>query len=120
MYYFSCINFQPISIVFEDREVPVSQIDPGWTFFSNHGHIYFLLATNEDIVVREIALRVGITERSVMGLLQDLEEAGYIKRQKVGRTNKYKIVPKKTLRHPLESNVLLKDLVTLINDAKNK
>ena len=97
----------------------MTQNETRWTFFSNHGHVYFLLATNEEIVVREIALKVGITERSIMGILQDLEEAGYIKRQKVGRTNKYKIVPKKTLRHPLESDVLLLDLVKLIEKAKS-
>lgn len=96
----------------------MSQSDSDWTFFSNHGHVYFLLATNENIVVREIALRVGVTERSIMGILQDLEEADYIEREKVGRSNKYKIVPKKTLRHPLESDVLLKDLVNLIKTAK--
>lgn len=94
--------------------------EQSWTFFSNHGHVYFLLATNDDIVVREIAHKVGITERSVLGILQNLEDAGYIHRQKIGRSNKYKIVPKKTLRHPLESDVLLKDLVDLIKVAKNK
>ncbi len=98
----------------------MSQNEANWTFFSNHSHVYFLLATNADIVVREIALNVGITERSVMGILQDLEQAGYIEREKVGRTNKYKIIPKKTLRHPLESNVLLKDLVKLIKEAQKK
>jgi len=91
-----------------------------WTFFSNHGHVYFLLATHEDIVVREIALKVGITERTVLGIIQDLEEAGYIKREKIGRSNRYKIVPKKNLRHPLESNVQVKDLVDLIKSAKSK
>ena len=97
----------------------MDQVDTGWTFFSNHGHVYFLLATNEDIVVREIAIKVGITERSVLGIIQDLDQAGYIKREKVGRSNKYKIVPKKTLRHPLESNVQLKELVDLITKAKS-
>lgn len=98
----------------------MDKTESNWTFFSNHGHVYFLLATNEDIVVREIALRVGITERSVMGILQNLEDSGYISRLKVGRTNHYKIVPRKTLRHPLESDVLLKDLVELIRGAKGK
>lgn len=95
-----------------------SQNEIGWTFFSNHGHVYFLLATNENIVLREVALRVGVTERSVLGIVQDLENAGYIKREKIGRSNRYRIVPKKTLRHPLESNVQLKDLVKLIEEAK--
>tara|TARA_Y100001935_G_C17308246_1_gene513866 strand:+ start:2647 stop:2958 length:312 start_codon:yes stop_codon:yes gene_type:complete len=89
-----------------------------WTFFSNHGHVYFLLAANENLVVREIALKVGITERSVLGIIQDLEDAGYVKREKIGRSNRYKIVSKKTLRHPLESNVQLKDLVQLLKNAK--
>lgn len=91
----------------------------GWTFFSNHAHVYFLLAINEGIVVREIAIKVGITERSVLGIIQDLEETGYIKREKVGRSNRYKIVAKKTLRHPLESNVQLKDLIALIQNTKS-
>lgn len=91
-----------------------------WTFFSNHGHVYFILATNENIVLREVALRVGITERSVLAIVQDLEEAGYITREKIGRSNRYKIQPKKTLRHPLESNVQVKDLVNLIKEAKEK
>jgi DNA-binding MarR family transcriptional regulator len=96
----------------------LNQNETGWTFFSNHGHIYFILASNEDITVREIALKVGITERSVLGIIQEIEEAGYIKREKIGRSNRYKIVPKKMLRHPLESNVQIKDLVEIIKSAK--
>lgn len=90
-----------------------------WTFFSNHGHVYFLLATNPDIILREVAAQVGITERSVQGIVHDLEDAGYIKKEKIGRTNKYKIVPEKTLRHPLEKNVLLQKLIRIISQAKN-
>lgn len=97
----------------------MKQGDIGWTFFSNHAHVYFILSSNEAILLREVALRVGITERSVIGIVQDLEEAGYIKREKIGRSNQYRIVPKKTLRHPLESNVEIIDLVHLINKAKS-
>lgn len=93
-------------------------MEAGWTFFSNHGHVYFLLALKEDITIREMAIRVGVTERSVLAIVQDLESAEYIKREKVGRSNRYKILAKKTLRHPLESNVQLKDLVALIKNAK--
>ena len=56
------------------------------------------------------------TERTVHWILQDLEDAGYIKRGKVGRTNKYKISPKKKLRHPLESEVKLSDLISLLSE----
>ncbi|AYF43804.1 hypothetical protein BALOs_0794 [Halobacteriovorax sp. BALOs_7] len=40
-------------------------------------------------------------------------------KEKVGRSNRYKIVPKKTLRHSLESNVQLQDLIDLITKTKN-
>lgn len=95
----------------------MSQVEPGWTFLSNHGHVYFLLAVDQNIVVREIASKVGITERFALSIIQDLENAGYIKREKVGRSNHYTILPKKNLRHPLESKVQLKNLVSLIEKA---
>lgn len=85
-----------------------------WTFFSNHGHVYFLLALNENITLREVANEVGVTERTVLGIVQDLETEGYLKRKKVGRSNRYTIVSHKRLRHSLESNVRLKDLIDLI------
>lgn len=91
-----------------------------WTFFSNHGHVYFLLATQQEIVLREVAAQVGITERAVQGIVHDLENAGYLKKEKVGRQNRYKIVNNKTLRHPLENNVQLKELVKLISLGKKK
>lgn len=99
--------------------IKLSQNDASWTFFSNYGHVYFLLANNKDMVLREVALQVGITERSVNGIVRDLEKAGYIVKEKVGRSNRYKIVPGKTLRHPLESNVKLKDLVALMQQAND-
>lgn len=92
----------------------MEQKERSWTFFSNHGHIYLLLAGMGDMTVREIANKVGITERSALSIIQDLEEADYIRREKVGRSNRYKILAKKTLRHPLESNVQLKELVELV------
>jgi DNA-binding MarR family transcriptional regulator len=92
--------------------------DSKWTFFSNYGHVYFLLAMNKDLIVREIAVKVGITERSVQGIIQELEGAGYISKEKVGRSNRYSVVADTTLRHHLEGNVKTKDLVSLIKKAK--
>lgn len=91
-----------------------------WTFFSNHGHVYFILATQEDVTLRQVANMVGITERAVQRIVQDLEEGNYIIREKQGRSNRYTITKDKTLRHPLEKNVLLKDLTKLIQSAKKK
>ena len=90
-----------------------------WTFFSNYAHIYFLLALEENLTVREISQRVGITERSALAIIHDLEEDKYINRTKAGRNNIYKIIPNKSLKHPLESKVRLKDIVELIKNANS-
>ena len=81
-----------------------------WTFFTNHPHVYFLLSTLIEISVKDIARCVGISERTVLGILRDLEQSDYIKREKLGRANRYIIAANNRLRHPLESKVALKDL----------
>lgn len=95
--------------------------NPKWTFFSNHGHVYFLIALRDgEITVREIAQKVGITERTVQGIIQDLEEGDYIEKQKQGRSNLYKVVSGKTLRHSLEKNIQLNELTEIIRRGQGK
>ncbi|MEZ6130819.1 MAG: winged helix-turn-helix transcriptional regulator [Planctomycetaceae bacterium] len=85
-----------------------------WTFLSNHAHVLITLYANPDLVLREVALKVGITERGVQRILQDLEEEGFIRREKVGRRNHYQIVTDQSLRHPLESHRTIGDLLRLV------
>ncbi|MCB0329393.1 MAG: winged helix-turn-helix domain-containing protein [Bdellovibrionales bacterium] len=85
-----------------------------WTFFSNHAHVYFLLARKSEIVMREIAQEVGITERAVQGIVDDLESEGYITKEPLGRTYRYHTVAGMSLRHKLELSVQLDDLTRII------
>lgn len=55
-----------------------------WTFLTNHTHVLALLYANPDIILREVAVEVGITERAVQRIIFDLEEGGFIKREKMG------------------------------------
>ncbi len=89
---------------------------PGWTFLSNHGHVLVALATDPDLRMREVADLVGITERSVQLIVRDLEQAGYVERERVGRRNHYTVVPSTTLRHELEAHVRVADLLGLVTD----
>jgi DNA-binding MarR family transcriptional regulator len=91
-----------------------------WTFFTNHGHVYFLLATKEKITLREVSDLVGITERSVAAIVGDLEKEKYIKKIKVGRSNSYRVLPKKRLKHPLESGVELGHLTEVISGVSRR
>jgi DNA-binding MarR family transcriptional regulator len=81
-----------------------------WTFFTNHSHVIFLLAADPECTIRDMALKVGITERAVQNIIQDLEAGGYVSRTKVGRNNKYKVNLKKELRHPIENHRKLSDI----------
>jgi DNA-binding MarR family transcriptional regulator len=86
-----------------------------WTFLSNHGHVLMCLAADPDARLRDIADRVGITERTVFGIVEGLEEAGIVTREKLGRRNTYRIDRTAHLRHPIESSRTVGDLIELLN-----
>lgn len=85
-----------------------------WTFMTNHTHVLAILHANPELVLREVAVSVGITERAVQRIVQDLEEGGFIHREKVGRKNRYQVITDKSLRHPIESHRNIGDLLKLI------
>ena len=76
----------------------------GWTFLTNHGHVLVTLAREPDLRLRDVAARVGITERAAQAIVADLVAEGYVRRRRVGRRNAYSIDPSRRLRHPLESS----------------
>jgi DNA-binding IclR family transcriptional regulator len=63
----------------------------GWTFLTNHAQVLLCIARDPGIRLRDIADRVGITERSAYGIVLDLADARYIVKEKVGRRNHYQI-----------------------------
>lgn len=73
-----------------------------WTLLSNHGHVLLCIARNPDARLKDIADRVGITERAAHQIVSDLEETGYITREKVGRRNHYMVHPDRPMRHPMQ------------------
>jgi len=85
-----------------------------WTFLTNHAHVLIVLHSDPEMVLREVAVRVGITERAVQRIVQDLEEQGFIVREKVGRQNRYQVISDKSLRHPIEEHRQIGDLLKLI------
>ena len=85
-----------------------------WTFLTNHAHVLAVLDSNPEIVLRQVAACVGITERAVQRIIQDLEECGFIKRERVGRQNRYRVRKSQPLRHPIEAHRTIGDLLRLI------
>lgn len=86
----------------------------GWTFLTNHAHVLICLARDPETVLKTVAAKVGITERAVQRIVSELEEGGYLLREKDGRRNRYTLLTAKSLRHSIESNCNVKALVDLI------
>lgn len=95
-----------------------SQVVPGWTFLSNHTHVMVCLAGNADLTLRDIAQIIGITERAVHRIVSELEEAGALTRERVGRRNVYCIHPELHLRHPLESHCTIGEILKLLTKKR--
>lgn len=90
---------------------------PGkWTFLTNHTHVLLALSADPDARLRDIAERVGITERATQLIVKDLTTDGYVTKIKVGRRNSYTVTSGRTFRHPAESEVGLDDLLKIFRD----
>lgn len=72
-----------------------------WSFLTNHAWVLLCIAHDPGVRLRDIAARVGITERTAYGIVTDLTEAGYVVKQKDGRRNRYQIQAHLPLRRPL-------------------
>ncbi len=87
---------------------------PGWKFLSNHAHVLLCIAQEPEMRLREVADRVGITERAVLRIVADLEGGGYLSRSREGRRNHYEVHLDRPLRHSVESHCEVGALLNLI------
>jgi predicted transcriptional regulator len=74
---------------------------PTWVFLTNHAHVLLCIARDPDTRTRDIADRVGITERAAQRIVSDLVAEGYLTRTRVGRRNRYAVNRHGHLRHPV-------------------
>jgi DNA-binding transcriptional ArsR family regulator len=88
-----------------------------WTFITSHAQVLLALAREPTATVSKLAAAAEITERSAYRILADLQQAGYVRRRKVGRNNAYEINPSLPLRDPTVENERVRDLLSLASDA---
>lgn len=91
-----------------------------WTFLTNHARVLIVITRNPQTRLRDIADTIGITERAAQTIVNDLEEAGYIARTKVGRRNHYSVDPTRPFRHPADADHRVEGLLTLFADHDDK
>ncbi|MEO8696572.1 MAG: winged helix-turn-helix domain-containing protein [Acidimicrobiales bacterium] len=87
---------------------------PGWTFLTNHAQVLVCIADEPDIRGRDIAARVGITERAAQSIITDLVECGYVTRTREGRRNRYAVNREGRLRHPMQIDHTIGELLAAL------
>jgi DNA-binding transcriptional ArsR family regulator len=62
-----------------------------WSLLTNHARALLFIARDPDARLRDLALGLGVTERTAYGIVADLTDAGYLVKEKEGRRNRYQI-----------------------------
>jgi hypothetical protein len=86
-----------------------------WTFLTNHAHVLLAISRNPELRQREIGDLVGITEGAVQRIVHELERDGYLARERVGRRNRYSVIAGRPLRHPLDDEHTVAEIISLLN-----
>jgi len=86
-----------------------------WSFLTNHSHVLFCLSQDPGLTLRDVATKVGITERAVQRIVLELEAGGVLTRMREGRRNRYTIDPSVPLRHSLESHRTVGELLAALS-----
>ena len=94
-----------------------------WSFLTGHASVMLHIAGRADDTLREIAARIGLTERTTASIVSDLRQAGYIKVTRRGRQSHYRVNTNKHLRRPAHSKAKVGDLIdalkVLIEDKES-
>lgn len=87
---------------------------PRWDFLTNHAHVLLCISHDPGIRLRDIAARVGITERTAHKILSELIDEGYVKRERQGRRNHYAVESEQALPHPLVKDRRVGELIDVL------
>jgi DNA-binding IclR family transcriptional regulator len=87
---------------------------PGFVFLTNHAHVLLLIARETDLRMRELATEVGITERAVQRIVEELTSSGYLIVTKDGRRNRYQVREELLVGHRVASQRTVGELVRFV------
>ena len=91
-----------------------------WRFLTNYGLTLVCIAADPGLRMRDIADRVGITERAAHRIVSALVEAGYVAKQRTGRRNSYEVRQDQPLRLPLERDLQLGSLLAAVSETRDQ
>ena len=89
-----------------------------WSFLTNHARVLLCIAHDPDARLRDIAASLGITERSVYGIVTDLTAAGYVVKHRDGRRSRYQIQAHLPLPEPASKEPAIGEVLALLMDNR--
>ncbi len=88
--------------------------DHEWRFLTNHAQVLTCIGADPSVRLRDIAVTVGVTERTAAQLVDDLVQAGYLTKTRDGRRNTYQVHDELPLRHHLHRHHTVGDLIRFL------
>jgi len=85
-----------------------------WTSLTNHAYVLLVLAREPDIRLRELVVRVGISERATQRIVAELEHADDVAVRRVGQRNEYSVKRDRPPRHPTERRHCVGELLRVV------
>ncbi len=91
-----------------------------WSFLTNHSRVLLCIAHDPGIRLRDIAIMLGITERTAFAIIDDLIAAGYVVKDKEGRRNRYSIQTELPLGEVVGRERTIGEVLELLVDATKR
>ena len=85
-----------------------------WRFLTSHARVLMCIARDPGARLRDVAVSLGITERSAHAIVADLTTAGYVVKHKQGRRNRYQIQAHLPLPEPASQEPAIGDVLSLL------
>jgi DNA-binding MarR family transcriptional regulator len=82
---------------------------------SRHAHVLLILAKDPMVTIREISFVLDVTERTVLRILNQLEEQGFLRIERRGRNNSYRVLLDAESSSRFENSCKIRDVIGLMN-----
>jgi DNA-binding IclR family transcriptional regulator len=105
------------TIVTQYMKPSSGNVEPRWSLLTNHGRVLASIAANPEARLRDVAHAARITERTAAHIVNDLEEAGYLTKTRVGRRKRYEIDGERQVGTPRLATMTVAQLLGLLLQA---
>ena len=91
-----------------------------WSFLTNHARVLVCIAHDPGARLRDIAVTLGITERSAYSIVTDLTDGGYVVKEKDGRRNRYQIQAHLPLREAITQERTIGEVLDVLVETNTR